>query len=528
MNKKIGRNDRCPCGSGKKFKKCCLEKDSGISNILKNQFDRLQAKQIQTQKQQGLGKGIISNSHNGTRFVAVGNGVHYSRNWKTFHDFLFDYIPAKFGKGWGVSELSKPSIDQHPIVQWRQLSYAYMRTHQSGDAQIQTTEMTGAITAFLTLSYNLYLLAHNVKLQSRLIKRLKDKGQFNGAKYETYVAAEFIKAGFSLEMEDETDGKTTHCEFTATFKNSGKKYSVEAKARQPGKDNVSVATQLSKALAKKADHERVIFIDINIQNFASRVDEIMAEIRRHETELLIDHKPAPAAYLFITNHPFEYGLQNIYERKNAIAHGFKIPDFDFEPVFKDIRDLLKAREKHREMFALVHSIREHEEIPSTFDGEYPEFAFNSKDAPPRLIIGKKYLVPTKDGKDVEGELTTACVLESKKEIAGVYHTITGENIMCTYPMTEEEFAAYKKQPETFFGIPQKTNGNAETPLELFDFFYATYKTSPRERLLEFMKGWPNQDILKSTSTEELAITYCESLVQYAFSKEQPKPPTTQA
>jgi hypothetical protein len=24
---KIGRNDPCPCGSGKKYKKCCLEKD---------------------------------------------------------------------------------------------------------------------------------------------------------------------------------------------------------------------------------------------------------------------------------------------------------------------------------------------------------------------------------------------------------------------------------------------------------------------------------------------------------------------
>jgi hypothetical protein len=24
MNKKLGRNDPCPCGSGKKYKKCCL------------------------------------------------------------------------------------------------------------------------------------------------------------------------------------------------------------------------------------------------------------------------------------------------------------------------------------------------------------------------------------------------------------------------------------------------------------------------------------------------------------------------
>ena len=25
-NRKIGRNDPCPCGSGKKFKKCCITK----------------------------------------------------------------------------------------------------------------------------------------------------------------------------------------------------------------------------------------------------------------------------------------------------------------------------------------------------------------------------------------------------------------------------------------------------------------------------------------------------------------------
>tara|TARA_R100000008_G_C3508505_1_gene127530 strand:+ start:490 stop:699 length:210 start_codon:yes stop_codon:yes gene_type:complete len=25
-NKKIGRNDKCPCNSGKKYKKCCLNK----------------------------------------------------------------------------------------------------------------------------------------------------------------------------------------------------------------------------------------------------------------------------------------------------------------------------------------------------------------------------------------------------------------------------------------------------------------------------------------------------------------------
>ncbi len=30
---KIGRNDPCPCGSGKKYKKCCLDKDEAGDNF---------------------------------------------------------------------------------------------------------------------------------------------------------------------------------------------------------------------------------------------------------------------------------------------------------------------------------------------------------------------------------------------------------------------------------------------------------------------------------------------------------------
>ncbi len=93
-------------------------------------------------------------------------------------------------------------------------------------------------------------------------------------------------------------------------------------------------------------------------------------------------------------------------------------------------------------------------------------------------------------------------------------------------MTDEDFAAYKRQPETFFGVPQKPNRGATTPLELFDFFYEVYKSSPRERLLEFVKHWPHYNVLKDASTEELAISYCEWLVQYAFSEKQTRPPTT--
>ena len=42
---KVGRNDSCPCGSGKKFKRCCLEqveKEGGVTRLTAER-DRLLA-----------------------------------------------------------------------------------------------------------------------------------------------------------------------------------------------------------------------------------------------------------------------------------------------------------------------------------------------------------------------------------------------------------------------------------------------------------------------------------------------------
>ena len=82
---KIGRNDPCPCGSGKKFKKChdnvrvelpFLFHQARIEKHIKEEGTRLlelqQGKEIQRQAQQGLGRPIISTEFKGYRFVAVG------------------------------------------------------------------------------------------------------------------------------------------------------------------------------------------------------------------------------------------------------------------------------------------------------------------------------------------------------------------------------------------------------------------------------------------------------------------------
>jgi hypothetical protein len=95
---KIARNQPCQCGSGKKFKHCHggIHAAATSARALPPDFDaelqrrlrQIEAKRVQREKQQGLGRPIVSTAFAGHRMVAVGSTVHYSKQWRTFHDFL--------------------------------------------------------------------------------------------------------------------------------------------------------------------------------------------------------------------------------------------------------------------------------------------------------------------------------------------------------------------------------------------------------------------------------------------------------
>jgi hypothetical protein len=61
---------------------------------------------------------IISADFQGYKFVASGDRINCSKKWKTFHDFLFDYLRLTVGNGWGAGELQKDPDDRHPIIKW--------------------------------------------------------------------------------------------------------------------------------------------------------------------------------------------------------------------------------------------------------------------------------------------------------------------------------------------------------------------------------------------------------------------------
>jgi hypothetical protein len=85
------------------------------------------------------------------------------------------------------------------------------------------------------LAYDLYWLQLVNKLPKSLEKRLRDREAFQGARYEVLVAATFARAGFEIELLDESVKSVKHCEFIATHKLTRTKVYVEAKSRRrPG------------------------------------------------------------------------------------------------------------------------------------------------------------------------------------------------------------------------------------------------------------------------------------------------------
>jgi hypothetical protein len=112
----------------------------------------------------------------------------------------------------------------------------------------------------------------------------------------------------------------------------------------------------------------------------------------------------------------------------------------------------------------------------------------------------------------------ATVLEVEKKIYGIYRTADGRQLICINPISEEELIAYRRQPDTFFGVTRKQTKKAKDSLDLFDFFYESYRKTARQRLLEFVKDRPDFDALKKLSDEELLISYCEGLVYSAMEK----------
>lgn len=476
-----------------------------------------EAQRVQRERQQGLGKPIIAAEAFGQRFVAVKNRLLHSQTWRTFHDFLVDYIKMAMGPDWGTAEIAKPLEHRHPILIWYHLVCEHQQRFITEAGKVHSAPMTGAVAAYMRLAYDLYALDHNAELQEKLINRLRNHDNFPGARYEVFVAATLIRAGFEIEFENEDDRRTSHCEFTATFTRTGKHFSVEAKHRAGNK--FGLGRQLNRALAKQANFTRIVFIDINIpddtidNNISARLSTALTGLQAFEGRK-INGQALPNAYLFITNTPWHHHLELENFRCSSVADGFQIPDFKQDFTFPSLREAIVARERHIEMHELLRSIHDHADIPSTFGGEIPEFAFG--EGLPRLLIGQRYLIKGNDGSERPGLLTTATVAEPECIAYCGLSFDDGTAGIYTWPLSDVEMAAWRKHPDTFFGEVGQRTTTANTPLELYDFFLNSYRQTPRERLLELMAEAPDIGEISKLDQPTLASIFAERCVNGAM------------
>jgi hypothetical protein len=530
---KIGRNSPCPCGSGKKYKRCCGNHLTQKTNTtkqfpqkeipkpVKTDLEHEQAKELTRIQQQGLGKPIIATKFRDQQVVAVGNTIYISPKWKTVPDFLSVYLKKKIGEEWGNSEIKKKYEDRHPILQWYNEYCKLQQKHMDDSGKIVSILATGVVYCYLGLAYNLYLLDHNVELQQRYIERLKDINNFQGAYYELIVANCLIRSGFELELEDETDERRKHCEFSAVSKKTQKKYWVEAKMRAVtgilGKTTKNgttkkdptcmMAKHLKNALQKPANSERLIFIDVNtsFENVARP-----AWIERAGKKLDMKEKnlpPRQMAYVFVTNMGFHWDL-NTDKRNHAIlAHGLGIPDFGKQGYFR-LSEIYKRKQRHIDAHEIMEAFREYPKIPPTFDGSLPSETFF--DNPQHLKIGEKYFFEDIGENGSIATVTTATVDERKK----ILYIGTDKGQILTRPISENELADYRNHPDTFFGVVHKQGKRTDDEYEFFERLVEIHMSYPKSNILNQIENWRDADKLKKFSHEDLVLEYCERLVDF--------------
>jgi hypothetical protein len=533
---KIGRNKPCPCGSGKKYKRCHGQSgplpvgSADFAETIQSSREKMAAQRRIQEAQQGRGKPIISAKVQEHQIVAVGNQLHFSKTWKTFIDFLGYYIQTKITPEWGNAELAKPLQERHTILQWYDAVCQLQKESIKKPGEPANMEMVGVLACYYGLAYALYLIEHNVELQNRMISRLKDRSNFQGAYYELMVARALITAGFELTLEDESDRCSKHCEFAAVSKDTGQKFWIEAKMRSVagllGKNNtdgVSSETEkkptseltkhLNAAFKKPADDKRMIFIDLNVvmsvdANDESRpafVDAVNQRLLKYEKESL---KSGDTAYVFVTNMTFHRDLLGAAQML-SIPSGMGISDFN-RPGHMTLSEIYRRDKKHADALRVCDSMSNLLSFPTTFDGSMPATALFG-DLPP-VQIGEKYNFEGAgaNGEDVVGTVADAIVLEEEKEVTVAIHTDDDRTFLLKEKMTDTQLADYKAHSGAYFGKVKYVPKGIKTPYDMFLFFVDGQKDMERAKLLEHLHMKEEQ--AEGLSEEDLLLELCERQV----------------
>jgi hypothetical protein len=513
---KIGRNAPCPCGSAKKYKRCCG--DSAKPNtLLKTASSMEQAFQMRAQEmaralkakenvreqQQGYGNPIVSLVDHGYRIVAAGKTVFWNKDWLVFPDFLLYFLKKTLGFEWGAREQEKKS--PHPIFRWLAKFKDYAARYGTGEGRVKSGLLVGFLSGTLHLAYALYLIAHNDEIPKRLLRRLRDPVTFMPAYYETIVGAALAVAGFEItNAETKATGKPTP-EFRARSKKSNKVYEVEAKRKDrwiaPTADvnneefksefESYVRDQIYKASRKKLQNP-VFWLELSIPTLTTEADwrAIAAHaesVIRNAEKITIDGEAIAPAFVVITNHTFLANEDVAGDPNFAFLQTLHIPDYPFgRPI--EIEEALEGYDKHRDIFWMMDAWHLARTIPTTFDGSPPELL--SPDGQPQktIQIGDMILVPDPEGGKEMVPVRVDEIVSVGASATVAVRDATDRSWLAQFPLTEGETKAAARFTDAIFGKDNVSRRLRDgDPFDLYDWLLKAYAGTTPEQLAKLFR-----------------------------------------
>lgn len=352
---KIGRNDLCPCGSEKKYKKCHEREhqEQGIK-IRKYPPDAFREIEVQNNEEnaknaQILGKIGYHLPHlhtvfKGKRVRALYSDIILRPIAETFHEFIIRSLGVTMGEEWGKKQLDLPLEERHYVSQAYEKYTECLTKNKNEDEKLVTgrysTIPDGYTEWLMCLAFDIYCLQHTKQLPEFLLNRLRKSGhEFQGARYEIAVASIFARIGFEIEFLDDSDPKyksIKHPDFIARIPGTSVEIAIEAKSKvrtgvlhTPGTSEDeehlkgNIRSLLSDALKKEIENRPyLIFIDLNSPATPSIsigekpwVKDIFQEVSKEVEE----GKPAKDTAIFFTNFSFHYQRE---ERASPAEHIF--------------------------------------------------------------------------------------------------------------------------------------------------------------------------------------------------------------
>ena len=532
-----GRNTACECGSGRRYKHCHGQlaasnpPDSTMDRHLQSTLRSFYASELVRKTQQGHGGKIISTMVGEQRILSVGKRVFWSKDWRTFPDFLIHYLRSTLDVGWNAEP--KPTTASHPLTQWIQNVRLTPLASTVPDLAATRSRYYVYVSR---LAYALYLLERNAHLPKSLIARLGNAEDFLPAFVETICASAFALAGFKIDVAEVGRSEKSTPEFYATSL-SGKRYAVEAKRRRTWRSPFAVESEefrrefrawllgkLIKCCRKGLDNP-VFWIELSLPGAINESEWLSItlwtrDVLREAEHAVVERGLArTAAYVVVTNSVHVDAGSDLLG-DFAYLHGFLLQ----KPWFNESTDLETAfdlYDEHRDLFWVLRCMGEVQSFPETFDGSPACLEDGASSLGSRLRLGSRMRISDHSGVQRDGEIVD--VASTGGSAVLVLKEADGSHAVVSAKLTEQEELAAKAYGDAVFGKPAGPRRLPSDPISLYDQVLETYAAFDREALLKHVSNHPLLSEYSGMPLADLRVRVSREICKAMYAQGQARP-----